>query len=161
MLLWSTQELSFELYFIWDIPAVSLMQSNDCLVLENSGGLPSSQPSRSWPLPVLTSTAPASTVPNSCSCGWFDLLRPVRKAAAGVKGGKSNERKTADTCLYTGGEEQLLLKVTGWSRDLRSCWAWLVFMSDILARAKFPGISRNKPFVGGKGQMLDRLTSLA
>lgn len=34
-------------------------------------------------------------------------------------------------------------------------------MSDVLARAKFLGISRNKPFVGSKGQMLDRLTSLA
>lgn len=37
----------------------------------------------------------------------------MRKAAAGIKDGESNERKTADTCLFTGGKEQLLLKVMG------------------------------------------------
>lgn len=62
---------------------------------------------------MLASAEAASTVHNSCSCGWFGLLRPARNAAAGVKDGESSKRKTADTCLYTGGREQLLVKVTG------------------------------------------------
>lgn len=37
----------------------------------------------------------------------------------------------------------------------------LYLMSDTLALAKFLETSRNKSFVGSKGQMLDRLTSLA
>lgn len=60
----------------------------------------------------MTFAEPASTVSNSCSCGCFGLLRAARNAA-GIKDGESSERKTADTCLYTGGKEQLLVKVRG------------------------------------------------
>lgn len=64
-------------------------------------------------LTVLTSAETASTVHNSCSHGLSDPFSPVKNAAAGIKDGESNERKTGDTCFYTGRKEQLSVEVTG------------------------------------------------
>lgn len=61
-------------------------------------------------LTVLTSAETAITVHNLCSCGLSGPLSPVKNDAAGIKDGESNERKTADTCLYTGRKEQLSVK---------------------------------------------------
>ena len=78
------------------------MQKNSCLVLEDIGVLPSSRPpsckgaSMDQHLMVLTFAEKASTVHNQCSYGLSGALSPVKNAAAGIKDGESNERKTGD-----------------------------------------------------------------